>query len=89
MFLFFLGFIIFNFLVTAGYSDVFRLYSTRVFNAYAIGASVLIFVVLLGVPSIMREWIIGVFIYEIIGFSLYIKGCFEYIKKEKSKLNQY
>ncbi len=86
MFLFFLGFIIFNFLVTAGYSDILRLYSNKVFNSYALGSSVVIFMVFFAFPIIMREWIIGVFIYEIIGFLLYIKGCLEYVKKEKDKI---
>lgn len=87
MYLFFVGYIIFNYLVTAGYSDILRLYSNRALNTYALGSSVVIFVVFFAFPSIMREWIIGVFIYEIIGFSLYIKGCLEYNKNEKNKFN--
>ncbi len=39
----------------------------------------------LEVTSIMVKWIIAVFIYELIGFILYIKGCLEYNKNEKDK----
>ena len=85
MFLFILGFFIFNFLVTAGYSDILRLYSDRAFKTYALCSTVVIFVVFFTFPSIMVKWIIGVFIYELIGFILYIKGCLEYNKNEKDK----
>ncbi len=36
----------------------------------------------------MVKWIIAVFIYELIGFILYIKGCLENDKNEKDKFNQ-
>ena len=83
MFLFFLGFIIFNFLVTAGYSDILRLYSDRAFNTYSLVSSIVILAVFFFCPGIMKEWIIGVLIYEIIGFSLFIKYCLECNKESK------
>ena len=83
MFFFFLGFIIFNFLITAGYSDILRLYSDQAFNTYALVSSIIILAVFFSCPSIMKEWLIGVFIYEIIGFSLFIKYCLECNKKSK------
>jgi hypothetical protein len=83
MYLFILGFFIFNFLVTAGYSDILRLYSDRAFKAYAVLSTVVIFFVFFTFPSIMVKWKLGVFIYELIGFTLYIKDCLEYNKNEK------
>ena len=83
MFLFFLCFIIFNFLVTAGYSDILRLYSDRAFNTYSLVSSIVILAVFFFCPGIMKEWIIGVLIYEIIGFLLFIKYCLECNKKSK------
>jgi hypothetical protein len=85
MYLFILGFFIFNFLVTAGYSDILRLYSDRAFKAYAVLSTVVIFVVFYTFKGIMVKWILGVFIYELIGFIFYIKGCLEYNKNEKDR----
>ena len=88
MYLFFILFFIFNYLVAVGFSDILRLNTDRLLNTFAFGSYILIFAVFFTCPSIMEKWIVGVVLFELIGFILYIKGCLEYNKNEKDKLNQ-
>jgi hypothetical protein len=83
MHLFLILFLILNFFSAVGYSDILRLNSDRLFCNYVFGTYILIFVVFFKCPSIMLQWIISVFLYEVIGFILYIIQCKEYSKKNK------
>ena len=75
-------------MVAVGFSDILRLNTDRLLNTFAFGSYILIFAVFFTCPSIMEKWIVGVVLFELIGFILYIKGCLEYNKNEKDKFNQ-
>lgn len=89
MYIFLIALLLFNYLAAVGYSDILRLYTDRLLNIYAYGTYILIFVVFYSCPVIMEKWIIGVVIYEILGFGLYIKACLDYKRNEKDKLRKY
>lgn len=88
MYLYIIIFIIINYLAAVGYADILRLNTDRLLNTFAFTTLIIIVVVFFSCPSIMEKWILGVIIFELIGFILYIKGCLEYNKNEKDKLNQ-
>ena len=82
MYLFLFLFLILNFFAAVGYSDILRLNSDRLLRNYVLVTYILIFVVFFTCPSIMLQWIISVFLYEVFGFILYIIQCKEYSKKK-------
>ena len=88
MYLFIIIFFIINYLAAVGYADILRLNTDRLLNTFAFSTLIIIVVVFFCCPSIMGKWIIGVVIFETLGFLLYIKGCLEYIKNEKDKFTQ-
>jgi hypothetical protein len=81
MYIFLIIFLMLNFFAAVGYSDILRLNSDRLLRNYVLGTYILIFVVFFSCLSIMKQWIIGVLIYEVIGFILYIFQCKAYTKK--------
>ena len=83
MYVFLILFLILNFFAAIGYSDILRLNSDRLFRNYVFGTYILIFLVFFTCPSIMLQLIIGVVLYEVIGFILYINQCKEYSKNNK------
>ena len=89
MYLFLIIFFIVNYLAVIGYFDLLRLGNDKLLKYSAFSSYILIFIVFFSFPSIMEKWIVGVFSFEILGFLLYIKGCFEYLKNKNNDLNQY
>jgi hypothetical protein len=74
-----------NFLAAVGWSDILSLNSDRrLYNWWwltTIGFSVAFF----SMPSIMEKLLIGVFIYEVLGFLLYIRQCLQYNKEQEKE----
>lgn len=83
MFIFVIVFFVVNLLATCGYSDLLRLTSDTRLHTYWIISTILIFVIFFTMPSIMINFIIGVFIYEVLGLFLYLLQCRQYLKKRE------
>lgn len=74
-----------NFLAAVGWSDILRLNSDRrLYNWWwltTIGFSIAFF----SMPSIMEKLLVGVFIYEVLGFIFYIRQCIQYNKDQEKE----
>lgn len=85
MFLFMVIFFVVNLLATCGYYDLLPLKGDRQLHAYWILSTVTAFVLFFAVPSIMKELLIGVFIYEVVGICLYLRQCVQYSREQKKE----